>query len=142
MMPRNEFRNKITDYIKDKPELNKLISQEFTDSDIDFAIDMVIDDFNNSPPLLSPVSYDNFPSLVLLVKGTILFMLQGQQLWYSRNRLLYSDGDITVDPYNKFPEYAQMINMLIQEYTQMKNQIKKTMNLNEFYGEVRTTYLL
>jgi hypothetical protein len=136
IISRDEFKNKVRDYIKDHPVLNKLIEQEFTDSDIDFAIDLAIDDFNNTPPYsLTINSFNEFPSLSLLLDGTLIFLLRGRQLWYSRNRLPYMDGDISVDPYNKAGEYAAIINQIAQNYVNTKMMLKKTKNLEEFYGE-------
>lgn len=139
---RAEFINRVRDYIKDRPELNKLFDREFTDADIDLAIDLAIDDYNNTPPVLANVEYKDFPSLALLFKGVIIYLLQGKQLWYSRNRLPYMDGNISIDPYNKAPEYFQLISMLSQEYYNMKMQIKKTQNLENFYGEYKSSYIL
>lgn len=138
---REEYIAKFRDFIKDHPDLNKLIPQEFTPVQIDFAIEQVLDDYNNTPPLFSDkITFENFPSFRLMFLGTILFLLQGQQLWYSRNRLPYVDGDITIDPYNKIGEYSSLINMFFQEYINLKNGFKKAKNMEDFYGVYKPIY--
>ncbi|MEM5810447.1 MAG: hypothetical protein QXP66_00930 [Candidatus Aenigmatarchaeota archaeon] len=132
---KEEFIVKFKDFVKDHPDLNKLITEEFTPTMIEFAIEEVLDDYNNTPPIFAEkVTFDNFPSFRLMFLGTIIFLLEAQQLWYSRNRLPYVDGDITIDPYNKLGEYASLLNMFVQQYISLRNSFKKTKNMENFYG--------
>lgn len=139
---RENFVNMVQDYLKDHPQLNKLIDKEFTPSDIQFAIELTIDDYNNTPPILTPVKFESFPSLSVLLDGVLIFLLRSRLLWYARNRLPYVDGNISVDPYNKVGEYSALVQQLVQQYVNNKLSLKKTQNLEEFYGERRSTYFL
>ena len=87
------FINLVRAKMRDFPELNRLIAgQETSDRMIALAAMEAIDDYNTTPPLLGAVGFDNFPSISLLVNGTIICILESVGILQVRNHLSYTDG--------------------------------------------------
>ena len=117
--------------MRDYPELNRLIEgHETSDREIAFAIVEAIDDFNTTPPLISPSTLENFPSMSLLIRGTIINILESIGLLQTRNHMQYSDGQgVSVSVSDKGPQLANWINMFARTYEQKKFRLKQAINL-------------
>lgn len=117
--------------MRDFPELNRLIEgRETSDREIAFALMECIDDFNMTPPLLGTFTIDNFPSISLLINGSVINILSSVGLLQTRNHMSYSDGQgIQVSVSDKGPQLMNWMNLFTQNYEQKKFRLKQAINL-------------
>ena len=117
--------------LRDYPELNRLIEgRETSDREIAFAVMDAIDDFNTTPPLLGAYSLESFPSISLLIQGSLINILQSVGLLQTRNQMSYSDGQgIQVSVSDKAPMLLQWMNLFSNQYEQKKFRLKQALNL-------------
>lgn len=117
--------------LRDYPELNRLIEgRETSDREIAFAIMEAIDDFNMTPPLLGSYNIENFPSISLLIRGTIINVLESVGLLQTRNQMSYSDGQgVGVGISDKTPMLMSWIQLYQGQYEQKKFRLKQAINL-------------
>lgn len=126
----NEIVAMIRLYLRDFPELNRLIAgEETSDRMIAWAVVDTLDDFNTTPPFLGSYALTNFPSLSLLREGTVIRILESVGLLQTRNQLSYSDGGITVGISDKSPLLFQWISMFRGSYEQKKTRMKASLNI-------------
>lgn len=131
--------------MRDYPELNRLTDGvESSDRNIAMAIMLAVDDYNNTPPLLTPVTIAKFPSLDLLVRGTIVQLIESLGLLQTRNLLPYSDGQVQIQ--TEQPQLLmQWWNLFKQDYDNKKFRLKQATNLANAMGHqvgMSTEYLL
>ena len=118
-------------FLNDTPELNRLIrKQESTDPKLDLAIDLAIDNFNITPPLLADHTVANFPSIYLLIYGATIQVLRSAGLLQSRNELAYSSGGVSVRIFDKTQNYQTWINQFVAEYERLKANYKIALNIS------------
>lgn len=119
--------------MRDFPELNRLIEgRETSDREIAFAIMECIDDFNMTPPLLGTFTVANFPSISLLINGSIINIITSVGLLQTRNHMSYSDGQgVQVSVSDKGPQLMNWMNLFTQTYEQKKFRLKQAINLGE-----------
>lgn len=140
---REQFVERVRVYMRDTPATNALLDDvETSQTMMDFAVDLAIDDFNTTPPKIGTWTYTTFPSLELLLYGTIIHVLQSAGLLQSRNQLTFVDGGIQVATSDKTPLYQSWINTFKQNYETLKLRWKKSTNLESCYGGVHSEYLL
>lgn len=131
--------------MRDYPALNRLTDGvESSDRDIVRAMLLMLSDYNTTPPLLGDATLAGFPSADLLVRGTIIQLLEELVLLQSRNLLPYADGQTQIATEN--PQlYLGLINQLKSEYENKKFKFKQAKNLNDALGVqvgVSSEYLL
>jgi hypothetical protein len=135
------FVAKCRDYIRDVPALNALLDGvETTDTLIEFCLDMTMDDFNTTPPLIGQFTLYNHPSQSLVLIGTVINILKSAGIGQSRNQLDYASGGITVATSNKTPLYQSWLNIFMQEYEAKKANLKKAINAEQAYGGISSEY--
>jgi len=128
-------------FLRDIDELNKLLEgKESTDSQLRMAIEDALDDWNSTPPLITAATLENHPSPRLLLRGAAIEVLNSAGIFYSRNRLNYSDGGITVAVFDRAQDYQAWANRFVQDYENKKNQIKKAINVSAGWGCVPSEY--
>lgn len=132
--------------LRDFPELNRLIEgRETSDREIAFGIMEAIDDFNTTPPLIGNYNIENFPSTSLLIRGTIINVLESVGLLQTRNQMSYSDGQgVGVGISDKTPLLLNWIQLYQGQYEQKKFRLKQAINLNGALngGGVPSEYVL
>lgn len=130
-------------YLRDYPELNRLVQgEEHSNRLIAWAIVDAIDDFNASPPHIGPFGLSNFPSRSLLIRGTVINLLESLGLLMTRNHLTFSDGGIQAGVSDKTPLIQSWIALLTNRYEEKKRQIKIAMNIEGAWGGgVHSEYL-
>ena len=65
---KNKAKKFLRFFMMDTPELNTLIRAYESDDDmLEFALEMSIEDYNITAPVMSKVGWHNFPSLFLLL---------------------------------------------------------------------------
>jgi hypothetical protein len=125
------FVSQVRLYLRDFPELNRLIDgEETSDRMIAWAVIDTLDDINNTPPFLGGYTVENFPYRHLLMRGTVLSVLESVGMLQTRNQLSYNDGGISVQASDKAPMIMQWIGMFRTSYEQKKKDFKVAMNLS------------
>lgn len=122
--------------MRDFPELNRLIAgNESSDQEILLALLETLDDYNNTPPRLTPVLLTSFPSPALLVRGAVANLMESVVLSQTRNQLTYSDDEGTmVSASEKGPQMSQQIMIYKNEYETKKTKLKIALNISQAYG--------
>jgi len=129
-----QFIDTVRAFMRDYPELNRLIQgEEHSNRLIAWAIADAIDDFNTTPPMTS-LGLTNFPSKHLLLRGTVINLLQSVGLLMTRNQLTFSDGGIQVGVSDKTPLIQSWIQMFTNSYEEKKNRLKIAMNIESGWG--------
>ena len=88
-----------------------------------------LDDFNNTPPLIGHYTVGTFPYRSLLIRGSVITVLESVGLLQTRNQLQFSDGGISVGVSDKAPMIMQWLNMFKSSYEMKKNNYKRAMNI-------------
>ena len=126
--------------LRDFPELNRLVEgRETSDREIALAIAESVDDFNNTPPLIPNYTIETFPSMSLLMRGSIINIIESVGLLQTRNQMVYSDGEgVTVNVSDKTPMLLQWLQLFTNQYESKKLRLKKALNLK---GALNGTHL-
>lgn len=137
-----QFVGLVRAYVRDYPELNRLIKgEEHSDRLIAFAAMDALDDFNSTPPM-TQYQFTNFPSKHLLLRGTVVTLLESIGLLMTRNHLNFSDGGIQVGVSDKTPLIQSWIQLFTNKYEQKKDRLKVALNIEGGWGGgVHSEYL-
>ena len=104
-------------------------------------MDLAIDDYNITAPLLQNHNLANFPSLYLLIYGSAINTLRSAGILQSRNELAYSSGGVSVRIFDKTQLYQSWINQFVAEYERKKQNFKISLNINSaMAGGVASEY--
>lgn len=138
---KQQYVGMLRKFLRDVDELNKLLDRkESSDNQLELALDMALDDWNFTPPLLNTLDYTNFLSPNMLIRGAAIQILTSAGILYSRSKLDYSDGGITVRVSDQAAEYMAWLNMIINDYERKKLEIKKAYNIAAGWGGVYSEY--
>lgn len=133
---RQETIDRVRLFMRDNASLNALLNgQETTDALIDLAIDMTTDDFSITTPVIATFTLDSFPSLYLLIYGTVINVLRSAGILQSRNNLNYSDGGITVASSDKTALYQSWIDRFYQDYESKKKNFLIQTNAEQAFSD-------
>lgn len=136
-----QYLGMLRKFLRDIDELNKLLDRkESSDNQLQLALDMALDDWNMTPPIFYPATYESVPSPNLLIRGAVIQVLTSAGILYSRNKLDYSDGGITVRVSDQAQEYMAWLNMIVNDYERKKLEIKKFINIAMCWGSVYSEY--
>ena len=137
----NKAKKYLRLFLRDTPELNRLIrKEESNDEDLQFYIDMAIDDWNTTAPVLSMYGIQNFPSLYLLMHGAAIQALKSQGLQQARNELNYQSGGSSFVRSNKSGIYQSWLINFSNEYELKKRNLKIFQNVGRGWGGVASEY--
>lgn len=128
--------------LKDRPEMNKLLGNKYENDPkaLELCIWMALDDWNNTPPPISPVKLENHPAKSLLLQYAALLALRSAGIWHSREQMPSSDGGTSADDHAKFSQYQGWIQNLFNQYQTDKINIKKSLNLQNAFGGFASEY--
>ena len=105
----DQFAGEVRGFVRDFPELNRLISgEESSNRMIRYCCELAIDEWNTTPPL-SGHAITNFPSRVILLHLTMIHLLTSVGILKSRNSFAYSDGGFTVQTDEHDTRYQRWI---------------------------------
>lgn len=128
-------------FLRDTPELNRLIRKEESDDEmLMFALDMAIDDWNTTTPVIGNYNISNFPSLYLLMHGAAIQVLKSQGLHQARNELNYQTGGSSFVRSNKTNYYQSWLVNFSNEYEMKKRNLKIYQNVTRGWGGVNSEY--
>lgn len=137
----NKAKRYLRLFLQDTPSLNRLIRTEESDDELlEFAIDMCIDDWNSTVPLISFQTIETFPSLYLLMHGAAIQVLKMQGIRQDRNRLTYSSGGSSFARSDKGQFYLQWAQSFISDYEIKKKNYKIYQNIKQGYGGIHSEY--
>ena len=137
----NKAKRYLRLFLRDTPELNRLIRKEESDDEmLTFALDMAIDDWNTTTPVIGFRTIANFPSLYLLMHGAVIQVLKSQGLYQARNELTYNSGGSSFVRSNKSQYYQSWLINFAGEYELKKRNLKIQQNISAAYGGVSSEY--
>lgn len=126
----SNFVQQVRSYTRDYPELNRLIAGvESSNRQIIWALFDAIDDFNTTPPLIGNFSLADFPSKSLLIRGTVISLLESIGLLQTRNHIAFQDGGLQVGVNDKTPFIMNWLQLLKGSYEEKKTRLKVAMNM-------------
>lgn len=137
-----QFIGTVRLYMRDYSALNRLIAgEEHSDRMIAWAIIDALDDFNTTPPMTN-YGLANFPSPSILLRGTVINLLQSIGLLMTRNHLTFSDGGLQVGVSDKTPLIQSWIQLFNNSYEEKKQRLKIALNIEGGWGGgVHSEYL-
>jgi hypothetical protein len=112
----------------------------YSDEEIIHAMSLPVQYWNEIPPPIGTHTTANFPYRYhwLMATAGYLFLAAAEQ--QRRNNLTYSAGGVQVDDQNKEPNYEQAAHRRIEEYKDFVRRKKASINLENAYGGVGSTY--
>tara|TARA_Y100001938_G_C7915322_1_gene341671 strand:- start:197 stop:667 length:471 start_codon:yes stop_codon:yes gene_type:complete len=130
----SQFISEIRGYVRDFPELNRLISgEESSDRMVEYCTCLAIDEWNTTPPL-SNVGISDFPSRFILLQLTLCHLLTSVGILKSRNRFAYSDGGFSVETEGQDDRYVRWIQLIRSQLEPKILRLKIAKNISEGYG--------
>ena len=130
----DSFVNQVRSFMRDYKELNRLIAgEESSNRQIVWAIMDCLDDFNTTPPFTQFNLY-TFPSKSLLVRGTVITLLESIGLLQTRNHLSFSDGGLQVGVSDKTPFIQSWLQLFKNTYEEKKTRLKVSYNIESSWG--------
>lgn len=130
--------NQVREYISDYPEANLLLDDiEFKDTFIELCMELAVSEYNAISPRTS-ISVDGFPSLSLLMLGTLWQMYSGRSALMARNHLSYSDGGLQIPIEEKYELYKNLAESFRVQFTETASRLKVAMNMEAGWGEIRS----
>lgn len=128
-------------FLRDTPQLNRLINKEESNEELmQFALDMAIDDWNSTTPVIGRYTIENFPSLYLLMHSATIVILKSQGLYQARNELQYNTGGSSFIRSNKSNYYLTWLTNFSSEFELKKRNLKIQYNINRGWGGVNSEY--
>jgi hypothetical protein len=130
----NNFVNQVRSFLRDYPELNRLIAGvEHSNRQIVWAIMDALDDFNSEPPFTN-FGLGSFPSKSMLIRATTCSLLESVGLLQTRNHLQFSDGGLTVGVNDKTPFIQSWLQIFRNSYEEKKKKLKVAYNIESAWG--------
>lgn len=132
-----EFIYNVRGHMRDYPELNRLVrGVESTDRQIAWAIVDAVSEFNGTPHFTS-LSLDRILAkgqYSLMLRLTIISLVESVALLQTRNHLNYSDGGISVGVNDKTPMLMSWLQLYKGETQQKMQRVKVAMNIEDVLG--------
>lgn len=124
-------------FLRDHPELNRLIAgQESNDRLILWAVLDALDNFNGTPHFTN-LSLEDLIQLnqrSLMVRMTVISLLESVGLLQTRNHINYSDGGLNVGVNDKTPLIMNWL-QYFKSFTEQKMQrVKVSLNIASILG--------
>lgn len=124
-------------YLRDFPELNRLIAgEETTDRMIAWCVLDALSNFNGTPPL-TQYSLDQLLSRGqqhLMLRITVECIIESVGLLQTRNHINYSDGGINVGVNDKTPLLMNWLQYFRAYTEQLKERVKVALNIEGILG--------
>ena len=128
------FREMVRSYMRDYPELNRLLDgQETGDRLLDTCIMLGVDYFNvNHAP--TTITLATFPSLKLLLLLTVCEVLESVMLLKARNSLVYSDSGFNVNNEGNIALYQGLLQAFRAQSEVLLDRVKVSLNIMQNFG--------
>lgn len=136
--PFKAFVQMVRLYMRDYPELNRLVKgEESSDRQVAWAVMDALSDFNGTPPLIGNISLEELlerGQQSLLLRMTVLTLIESIGLLQTRNHINYSDGGLNVGVNDKTPLLMQWHKLFQNKTEQMKVRVKVALNIEGILG--------
>lgn len=131
------FVQAVRGYVRDFPELNRLVAgEESTDRQIAWSVLDALSDFNGTPHFTS-MSLDDLimrNQQYLLLRMTVISLIEQVGMLQTRNHINYSTGGINVGVNDKTPMLMQWLQYFRSFTDQRKQQVKVALNIEGILG--------
>lgn len=128
-----DFVQMVRLFLRDFPELNRLTAgEESSDRMIAWAVMDALADFNGTPHFTN-LTLDELLMLNqhnLLLRMTVVSLLESIGQLQTRNHINYSNGGITVGVNDKAPLIQSWLTYFSSKTEQMKQRVKVAININ------------
>jgi hypothetical protein len=124
-------------YMRDHPELNRLVrGEESSDRQVAWAVLDALSNFNGTPPLTAYILDELLMrnQHALLLRMTVIALLESVALLQVRNHINYSNGGINVGVNDKAPMIMQWLQYYRSYTEQMKLRVKVALNIESILG--------
>lgn len=134
---------KVRAYVKDDEYANALLEGELQSDDtlIELAMEMAISDFNSMAPVTA-FTVDNFPSLSILLRGTLYHLAMGESERQLRNQISFSAQGLTSEVDNKADQYQRLAGHYWQLFQSQAQPFKVQANIQAAWGTALSPYSL
>lgn len=128
-------------YVKDSPELNKLLDGELQNSDelIRLAMELTVGYANIVPPKTA-YAIENFPSDTVMLYGVLHHLANGEAERNLRNNVTYNAQGLTTDIDNKFEQWTTLAGYYKGLFEQELRNLKQFENQEQAWGGVHSPY--
>jgi len=137
-------RDQVRMFMRDYAPNNILLdAPEFSDRDLNLAIEMAVSAFNTVTPQtnFTPASFPQQLTYLLLI-GTTRFLLMSESFLQVRNQATVQDGDIApIGISDKAELYASLSQKLKAEWDELTRGVKTQNNLEGAYATLSSGYL-
>lgn len=127
------FVQTVRGYTRDHAELNRLVGgEESDDRQILWAVYDALSDFNGTPPFLGRYRLEDLlmrDQHALLLRMTVIALIESVGLLQTRNHINYSDGGLNVGVNDKTPLLMKWLEMFKSMTEQRKLQVKVALNI-------------
>lgn len=133
---------KLRNFLRDRPELNKLLAdEESTDIDLYQALLDGMDYINYEVGYETSYTLDDFPSWKIMRDAAVLEILVSAGIGSARNTLTYNDGGgVMSQDSDVYGRYMAYYNQLVVKLQNSVTQFKMTKNINDAYGNAPSAY--
>lgn len=124
-------------YMRDFPELNRIVSgEESSDRQIAWAVLDAMSDFNGTPHFTSLSLEDILQKnqQALIMRMTVISLIESVGLLQTRNHINYSNGGINVGVNDKTPMLMNWLQYFKAFTEQMKQRVKVAINIEGILG--------
>lgn len=128
-------------HLRDTGVENTLLDDvEFDTDEILHAVMRPVQQWNETPPPLSPFTCRNFPFRYHWLNATVAELMRTAAHHYVRNKMQASHGGLQVDDKNKDKAYLQYAELYAQEWREFILRKKVEINARAAYGTVGSFY--
>jgi hypothetical protein len=144
ILTRDEIRRFMRDYpgpVKDTGVLNVLLDNvEFSDADIDAALNHAVDLYNVMTPVTN-LSMDSIPRPILLY-GAVSHLMLSEGMRQLRNQATVQDGNVQpIGIDDKQALYQQWADWMRNQFLMMARSVKTQRNMEAAWGGLSSGYL-
>lgn len=124
-------------YMRDFPEVNRIVAgEETSDRQIAWSVLDAVSDFNGTPhfTMLSLEDLLMRNQQALMLRMTVISVIESVGLLQTRNHINYSDGGLNVGVNDKTPMLMNWLQYYRSFTDQMKQRVKVALNIEGILG--------
>jgi len=125
-------------FLRDQdPAANLLLDEhEFDPEELTNALQIAVDKWNDTPPLVGTYTVDTFPWPTYLRYYSAAVLLRSAALRYARNQLRYSGGGAAIDDQNKEGTYNRLADVMQRQADNWFVTKKNTLNFSNGFSSI------
>jgi hypothetical protein len=131
----------VRNFLNDRVDVNRLLDDfQFSEDRINSAKELVLMEWNTTPPIINNYTIENFPYDIVMLYGIVSYLLLSEAFSEERNHLPYQAGGITVDDSSHAQAYLSFKNMIDTTYKNQMDMHKKSENEDSGWGIISGGY--